>query len=416
MDEATAKQTRYLTLFNIPAKERPAFIRALAVHINGLSREAELKAPRLVTPTLLALCCDDYGWELTTYGALHETEPYFHVRLRLSGGKEAETVAHAPWLPTSEIIALSKLTGSLVPLLRADWFLWQTCQPKTYYSFLGIKKLSDLEKLVGIDRETSVRVKKEVAAIVADSMVTINPRSMVRLQGSSGPWWETMDNAKVGENRNPLRNLDKDYKFAAREIYAGMPNGLFAMALASDKDDLVEFAPPDVANDSKSPTPDKRIRPPLCINCHAGSLQSIDDYARKMFGGANGITLGVPADRAKAKRLSQLYMGPLQRELEDDKARYTRTLKEFVGITPAAFATAFTAGYYGYESSVSIEVVAGEFGLTKEVFANRLKAYIHVKGVSDLGLAPFVAGEPVRRSHLEEMYALLAGAIFGANP
>lgn len=413
LDEATAKQTRYLTMFNVPAKERPAFVQVLAVHLNGLSREAELKAPRLVTPTLLALCCDDYGWELTTYGSLHEKEPYFHVRIRID---KEEGTAHAPWLPTKEIAILSKMTNSLVPILRADWFLYTTSQPRVYYSFLGIKKLSDLEKLVGIDRETSVRVRKELAAIVADSAVTINPRTIIRLQGSAGSWWETRDNSAVGGDRNPLRVLDADYKFAAREIYATLSNGMFAMALASDKDDLIEFAPPDVANDSKSPTPDKRIRPPLCVNCHTGTLQPIDDYARRVFGGKNGIAIGVPADRTKAKRLSQLYLGPLFEELDEDKARYAKRLKAFVGSTPAEFANTFTAAYYAYESVVSIETVAAEFGISKETFVARLQAYIRIKGVSDLGLAPFVTNDSVRRSHVEEMWPVLAGIVYRIVP
>jgi hypothetical protein len=414
-----ARQTRYQTLYNIPAKDRAVFLKVHAIVVNGLSREAELIAPRLVTPTLVALCCDDYGWELTTYGALHAKEPYFHVKLRQ--GKE-ETTALAPWLPTKEIAHLAKVTSSIVPIVRADWFLHEVCQAETYYSFLGLKKLSDLEALVGLDRKLMEKHRKDLAAIVDESTVAINSRLIYRYSTQMGYYWETHDNALATGKANPTRNLDKDHTFAAREIYATLPNGLDAVALADNKDGLINEAPPDVASDRGSPTPDSRIRPPLCAACHAGTLQPINDYARRTFGRGADFALGIPYDRDRAKRLRSLYLGPLQEELAGDKAKYASTLKRFVALTPAEYGKGFSAAFYGYEASLSADDYAREFGLTKQILVAQLKAYLvrptvakeHVVNVTDIGLAPYIAGSPVRRSHHEEMMPLL-GQILGAK-
>ncbi len=403
-----AKQTRYLTAFNIPAKDRAAFWRMFSVQINSMSREAELVAPRAVSPTLVAICVDDYGWERTTYGALHQKEPYFHVQLRT--GKE-ETTALAPWLPSKEVADLAKMTGSVIPIARADWFLHETSQAATYYSFLGIKKLSDLETLVGLDRKLMERHRKDLAAIVAESTVTINPRAIFRYSTQMGSYWETRDNSNPTGKANPLRNLDKDHTFAAREIYASLPNGLFATVLADNKDGLINEAPPDVASDRGSPTPDARIRPPLCAACHAGTLQPINDYARRTFGRGADFALGIPYDRDKAKRLRSLYLGPLQDELTADKDRYAARLKSF-GITPAEYGKAFSAAFYGYEASLSAADVAREFGVTPAAVSASLKTYL-AANTTDIGLAPYIAGEPVRRSHHEEMMPLLGQIIGG---
>lgn len=416
LDQATARQTRYLTMYNWALKERTAFLKLMSMQANNLSREGEIVIPRQVSPTLLALCCDDYGWPLTTYGGLHETEPYFHVKLRI--GKE-ETTAHAPWLPTKEIAELAKMTGSIVPILRADWWIHATSQPKTYYSFLGIEKLSDLEKSVGLDRKLIESKRKDLAAVVDKSSVTINARAIFRLQGSMGAWYESRDNRDPKGNGNPLRHLDKDYTFAAREIYARLPNGLWAKALATDKDDLIGEAPPDVASDSTSRTSDHRVVCPRCDICHGGQLRIPNDYFRANLGGGFGIVLGVPVDREKAKRLRSLYFGPIYEEIAADNLATAAVMKR-LDTTPVEYSKAYADAFYGYEDLVSADTAAREFGVTKEAMIAALKEYAERVGVSDLGLTPYLAGKPIVRSHHEEMYAVVAGVLYtrpkGAKP
>lgn len=411
LDPATAKQTRYLTMLPWTTAERLRFSKALSVRINEMSREGELKAARQVSPTLLALECSDYDWPLTVYGALHEDETYMHVKVRV--GKETQT-AHAPWMP-KEIALLSKLTESIVPILRADYFLWATSQPKTYYAFLGAAKISDLEKAVGLDRKLIEAKRKDIAAVVAESSVTIHPRAIFRLQSSMGGWWESRDNKIPTGTGNPTRHLDKDYSFVAREFFITAPNGLFWKALASDKDDLIGEAPPDIASDSTSRTPDHRVVCPRCDICHGGQLRVPVDYIRGNLGGAFGFGIGVPVDKDKAKRLRSLYFGPFFEELAADNARLAAKLKIF-GTTPAEYSKAYGEALAKYEGSLTQTDAAIEFGLTKEEMAKRIKAYIAVAGLSDLGIAAYISDGPIRREHHREMFPVIAKILFVSGP
>jgi len=411
LDPATARQTRYLTMYNWTPQERADFFANLvAVHVNHLSREGELVVPRPVSPTLLAICCDDYGWELTTYGALHEAEPYFHVKIRL--GKEVQT-AHAPWLPTKEIGELSKMTGSIVPILRMDWFISATSQPKTYYNFLGIKKLSDLEKMVGLDRNLIEKSRKDLAAVVDESIVTKHSRLLLRFQSSMGPWFESHDNRDPKGTGDPIRHLDKDYTFVAREVFGMLPNGLFAKALASNKDDLIDAAPPDIAGDSTSRTPDKQVVCPRCDICHGGQLRVPIDYFRTNLTGGAGIGLGVTLDRDKAKRIRSLYFGPFLEELNADNLKLAAAMKR-LGTTPIEYSKAYGDAFYGYELPLSSEAAAREFGLSREKMVAALKEYVANAGVSDLGIGPYIAGKSIVRSRHEEMYPLIAGILYNS--
>ncbi|HYE78131.1 MAG TPA: hypothetical protein VEI97_09100, partial [bacterium] len=73
------KEVRYLSLHNLPEADRPGFLRALAFHVNSLSREAELVVPTGVSPDLLRVSFIDHGWKREVWEKLAPVEPYFHL-------------------------------------------------------------------------------------------------------------------------------------------------------------------------------------------------------------------------------------------------------------------------------------------------------------------------------------------------
>src|SRR6185437_8441611 len=104
----------------------------------------------------------------------------------------------AGWLPKEKINELRLGTYSEAPVLRADWFVFQTGiqtdRVAGYYDFLGLGKAEkDVERLIGANKEESRRVKKEIAAALARSGVILQNRGIVRFQSLTGGYWVTQD-------------------------------------------------------------------------------------------------------------------------------------------------------------------------------------------------------------------------------
>ncbi len=443
-----AQRTRWLSTYAIPVEKRPEFLKVLAFLCNSLSRSADLVPPRVVTPTLVAVDLGDYDWDTSVWEKLADTDPWFHVRL-LTDGYETEeygywynaagqkvtqgtagavwktlrtervkkkdagkTPAHAPWLPTREIAELALRTGSGCPIVRADWFVYQTGQSLDrspgYYDFLGLGKAEkDFQALVGADVKAAQRVKREVAATIARSGVTLNNRSMERFQAITGPYYRTQDFKTSQDKQNTLRLLDGDTeppKGDASEQYGTLPNGLFAFWLQNGKGERQDAAPDFIASDSVETGVDRRVRSGVsCIRCHSEGIRPIDDWMRRVYRGAIG--LGSP-DYEKAKRLRQLYLSDLAGQIKRDQRDYAETLLKCNGLTPAANAKAFANAWDAYGArDLSPADLARELGVDEKKLMAALKAYAQRTQALDPVLIGFLADPPVaiRREHCDEL-------------
>src|SRR5262245_54785239 len=130
-----AKTTRYLALYTVPEKDRAGFLRLLAGQVNGISREPDLVRPEVVGD-LARIDLGDYGWPVAVWDQLKD--PAFSVQVeRVAKGRKAKgkagkkmgqtETALAPWAVSSreDVRDLIKLTQAAVPVVRADWFIFQ---------------------------------------------------------------------------------------------------------------------------------------------------------------------------------------------------------------------------------------------------------------------------------------------------
>lgn len=430
-----APHTRYLSLYNVPVAGRAELVKVMAFHANMLSREFEIVRPRRVNATLLAVDLRWYGWSPDVWEKLRDADPYFHVETlsEVYEGKgyyarpgdtsswvwtkkelkKVRRFDHAPWLEANEIGLLAKLTHSDVPVVRADWFLYQTAIQKDraagYYEWLGIKDRKTFEELVGLDRKLAQRVRREVAAIVADSGVTLQNRQIFRFGIVTGGYWESRDVADGTGDGNALRNLDGAFVREAEEIFATLPNGLFAYALFNADGVRQDTAPDTIASDSSSTSNDARVHVGLsCVRCHVEGLRPINDWARKTF----AKTALASPDYETARRLNQLYLSPLDDWLDRDVSQYAAALKACNGMTPAENAKAFGAAWEAYaDDLVTPGIAAAELGVGEVEFVEAVRA---MPPLSDPVLASFAADPPVpiRREAWEEVFGaamLLAG-------
>lgn len=429
-----AATTRYISYWWVDEKLRPEHVQINNLWINSLSRASALKPMRKVTETLYAVDLYQYRINPKIWEGFKNFDPYFHVQLKKvapwpggiwpKDGKhyesnaflhETKTAAAAPWLPTKEIGTLVALTQSESPLLRADWWFNQTSIQDQrdgvgYYDFLGVKNRDDFDKLVALDIKASQKIEREFRAIVSRSGVSRFGRQLERLQGLTGGYWRTLDVLDDNKNeRNALRNLDADYKHQAEEIYAPLSNGLFAYFLCDQNGVRQDSAPDKIGYDKTASLNDGRIHIGLsCVRCHVEGLRPINDWGRQIF--TKGINLASP-DREKAKRLEQLYLSNLDKWYKADNDAYAAALKECCNMTPEESAKAIGRVWKAYDERDLLPAdAAREFGLTEEVYLERLRAYFTADKLADLVLASHIADPPIaiRQDDFEQLMPLVA--------
>ncbi len=489
---------RYLSLYNLPAKDRAEFFKVLTFHCNSLSREADLVAPVAVGPDVLRVNMLDYGWDRTVWEKLASVDPYFHVRLAdgqlvvptvravevpvvaavvlegvqfyrdgpgqtiveiqradikagetvwvrevvggsikkiTAGQKQASkpakaaeaktTTAQAPWLPAAEIAALALAVNSESPIVRADWFLNQTAiqagrDGHGYYDWLGLGKAEkDFQELVGVDVKGAQRVKREMAASIAKSGVTLNNRGIEWYATITGDYYRTQDFKTSTFKQNTIRLLDGDTdppKGDASEQYGTLPNGLFAFWLQNADGVRQDSAPDFIASDGHATGTDRRVHAGLsCIRCHVEGIRPLNDWLRRVYTGPIQLT---SPDYLKLKRLRQLYLSDLDGQVKRSQRNYAERLLKVNGLTPEANARAYARVWDSYfETDLGIEDVCRELNVKKEVFMLALKAYAG-KGGADPILTGLLANPPerIRREHFEEAFAIGQTMIRGTKP
>lgn len=438
-------------------------------HVNCLSVEGDFARLRPVAEGLWALDVRDYGkhWG-AVYEKLAALDPYYHTKVvvekvvdeeyeqeygyfagpdgrplpkerggvwkttetRTETRKARKKVRQAdalfiPGAPKQVLERLAALTQSQCPLLRADWFFAQTARQRDrfnvdsgagYYDFLGVKKEADLEELAGVDRKKAQKARHDIAAIIAESGVALNNRQVFRVAEG---YWETRDVAAGTKAGNALRQLDADFVPQAKEVYARLPNGLWALAaVKADDGTLQAVVPPEIASDAESTSNDRQIHPGLsCIRCHVEGLRPLNDWARQFYANPPGDAVLQSPDYEKLKRLRQLYLSPLlDTYYQVDQMVYARAVFALTGLSPGQFARAYGRAWREYaDTPVTAEALAAELGTTVAELRKALAAAARAQGQLDPVLTGYlkVPAFKASRVHVEEAFPAAALAVAG---
>lgn len=385
---------------------------AISVHVNSLSRSANLVKPVLVRGDLLRIDIRDYRWKAATWEKLASVEPYYTVRRKIG---DKEEVLAARWLPKDEMTKLIGWTDSIIPVVRADWFWVQTAiqadRKVGYYDFLELKNRNDYFKLVGVDRKKAEELGKQWAAVLRRSGISIRNRQVARDGVVDGGHWYTLDvTANQTRKKNALNTLI-GYDHDAEEHIAPLPNGLFAYYLSDNKGVQQDSAPDQVGPDTTTTSNDARIHAYLsCVRCHREGLRPLDDYGRKLLAGPG--KLAVSNDRALFDKLAALYLRPLDRHRVRDNLEYSEALKEAGGaeLNPAKLAQIYTSVWQRWnDNDVTREQAALEIGVDEVFLTEALRWYGSPKGgkqILPLSLLGFTLEKPesMLREHFEEAY------------
>jgi len=420
-----AKYTRYLTLFAVPIEDREPWYTILTFHLWSISREAEPSKPRRISPTLYAIYLPDFGIEPTTYGRLTYRDPYFHVALTADGKRPINEVpSPAPWVGTvTAQDELRKLTYSQSPLLRADWFVVETSiqdgrgDAKTgtgYYSFIGVTDRAGFQKAVGADPKLADELKRRIRAIVKESGVSYFPRQIERMDALGGGYWFTLDVLDEGKgNRNPLRQLDREYKHQAEEHYAIGPAGM-PWFLLCDQDGKLQNSAPDKLGPDTTRTGRRKIIDvgASCVRCHKEILRPIDSWISE--------ALKAPAtaeiDYKQAIETRRLYFRDLQGKLKRDREAFAERLLECNGLTPAKNSELYIRLWDQYsEARLTLADCARELGCSPRRLAEVLIVVQDQKKLDPVLVDLLQPKGNVRREMWEEVYPI-AQAYIGGKP
>lgn len=364
------------------AKIKIEMIDSMSVLLNSLS-----KTPAIVKPVALGENMGLFRIDIRSYGW---TAAQFDKVLK---GTNLATPKAYPYVVAgdSNLTQLKTQLGTDVPIVRADWFLFEAGKPQNYHDLLGIEDtLEKIEQRTKVKRIENIKAtmnfpKNAPLAVRATigrgkSGVSTNNRLIERHKANTGNFWLSYDFAapKEGTQRDlfasPLGpgatgNVGdlKGFTPAGGELIFSLPNGLQAYALLDDKDKRIDIAPTAVVF---NPTDRNRAgaitNGYACWSCHSQGILSATDELRpfieqklsakereELFG--KDAVAAMMALHVKQDKLTALYK-------EDSKTHNDAVIAaRIVGDTPMA-QMAWTAQYY--EKNMTMAMVAAELDLS----------------------------------------------------
>lgn len=379
------------------------------------------------------------SWDAAFYqtGGGKVSDPRKSTETKVDAPKVADR-AYGPWVPAADALDLSKYTGSRVPLVRADWFLYQTWQERErkagYYGWLGLKanksKAADYLALGDADYKASEKVRKLLRGVVGESGVAEHPRGVVAgITRTDGVAFTTQDYKTAVAAKAPQVLLEGDAKPDGGESFITLPNGLFAVSAENAEGVLVDFVPPEIASDKVAPGSTERLIDVGgdCFRCHVEGLRPMEDWTRDVYQAPYRLD---GYDAATTKRLQAAY---ITRDLPGFVKRgvdvYTASLKRLdPKLTPGQASKLLADGYADYVvrrrdlAAVALELGCTPAQLKEAIAADARKAessggkYRQDPLIGALVDFPGRPGKPMRFDQVEERYALLQELIAGVKP
>ena len=386
----TRPYLRYFSLAHlanaqVPEDELERDRTALAKLINSLSWHREITRPTPIDParTLFRIDLRDYQWTAATWQTILNAYPYGVLT------------------PRAEPIA--RLSGEVVPYVRADWFVFTASVPPLYHEVLGLPlTVRELERLLGVDTTRDLAEEKNVVrAGVRNSGVSQNNRVLERHVSPYGAYWQSYDfRGNLGDQnifQDPLRLHP-----AGGEIIFNLPNGLQAYFLMNARGQRLNTAPIEIVSDRHQPDDPVIRNGRSCMSCHYAGMQSFKDDVRPAW---RGLAI-VAFDRDKVLALYPAQE-TLDRVLAEDQARFNRAVAQAgEALSRSAEAEPINALSRRFKADLDLRQASAEAGLEMEEFQQRVRwnTRLGAFGLRSL-LAP---GGGLKRETWEREFRVLA--------
>jgi serine/threonine-protein kinase len=303
---------------------------ALAKAVNSLSWKPGIVVPKALNKdqTVFAVDLRDLDWDRRR--VWDEVSKQYPYGLKLDGQRDEQT--------RSVATEVYRLSGTDLPVLRADWFVATATRPPLYHTILDLPdKDAKLEQLLRVDAKENFLRDKLARAGFAKSGVSSQNRLIERHEAAYGAYWKSFDfksNDGAGNLfRFPLGPAFKDNPFADQafahaggELIFHLPNGLQAYLLVNGKGQRIDEGPTDVVSDTNKSSGTVAIVTGLsCMVCHKHGMirEGFKDELRDGAGVAGAARDKVQQLHRTAEDFTAL--------MKDDENRFLTALDRAVG-------------------------------------------------------------------------------------
>lgn len=334
---------RYFTISHlhnnpkIVQQDLALFRAALSKMINSLTWQAQIIRPRAINreKTVFRVNLAELGWdknkawELILGDETQNEATAYPYGLVWSKSQDAELASASKWVYDQ--------TRTIIPIVRADWFVARVGVGELYYDILDMPQTaSELETSLKVDIERDFQKNLLRRAGFSKSNVSEHNRVVDRHWSIYGAYWRSWDFANSLNERNILLNPlgsnfvgnsfnDRAFSANGGEIIFHLPNGLQGYMLVDDQGGRIVEGPIEIVKDSRSPLGNQKVINAIsCISCHGKGMQPFRDAMRA----GHGLT-----ERDAIQKLELLV--PAENEMnklvERDTAQFRRALEETIG-------------------------------------------------------------------------------------
>lgn len=415
-------------LYNNPgvqARDLRVYRAALSKAINSLTWKPRIVVPQAIdaAQTVFAIDLRDLDWDRgNLWQAILREYPYGlaykqHPDMKL---RELER-------------ELGELSGSPLPVVRADWFVAAATRPPLYHILLDIPEHArDLEQRLGVDAAENFRRDRLARGGFFPSGVSGQNRLVERHEAQFGAYWKSYD-FKKGGDRGDLKRFPlgpesvghphprQAFVHDGGELIFHLPNGLQGYMLVDGQDQRIDAGPIEVVGDAlKTSGTNQIITGQSCMACHRAGVIPFRDQIR------TGTTVGGEA-RAKVEALYPEATA-MDELLKQDETRFVTALEKAIGPflrvdddrqKPLAEFTEPIGEFVRFYQLAPLDgrMVAAELGL--ESF-DALVSQAGQQTLRDLGLGPILDGGKISRDDWEKRKGLSlmqrAARTLGATP
>ena len=356
---------------------------AISKLVNSLSWRPEIVPPSPIDreKTIFRIDLRNYRWNAKTWDAIVASNPYAVT----VGAKSAQYCA--------------KETGSPLPVVRGDWFVFAASRPALYHDILQMPQTDlELEKVLQVDVAENIRTKQVHRAGFTESGVSDNNRLIERHESppTRGAYWKSYDFKNNEGPKNlqahplgPIGLADNPFEQDGGEIIFNLPNGLQAYMLIDAKGKRIDTGPPEVVHDDAQKGR-LVVNGISCMSCHNEGMKLKDDAIR------NHVEANLASfSKDEVAKVRALYPSTAQfaKLQQKDAKRFTDAVKE-TGVARLGKNDPIVTLAKRFEASLDVKLAAAEVGLPVDKFLAGLEKSPALS--RDLGLLK-VAGQTVKR-------------------
>ena len=307
----------------------------------------------------------ELDWDTSTWSLLESHYPY---------GVASDT--------DSSLKQLKHLTGTEVPIIRADWFAATASVSPLYYDMLRLPDtVAGLEKMLGIDMARNIRNEQVIRAGFQNSGVSTHNRLIERHPMGTGFFWTSYDFAG-----SKGRQSFFEYPLGPKEVYGEemafqhdggesiftLPNGFHAYYLNTHLGERLDVGPTQIVRDDDyTDGTGEVVNGISCMSCHSKGIRLNEDQVRDVA--LKDFSLSASARQT----IEAIYPG------QDEVAKWLQkdtddffTALETAGIVPDTTAGGLepVRGLFVYyvDRFVNFTQAAHELGLTEEELRGRM--------------------------------------------